>query len=156
MDRQRGRDELHLLRGPLRLSIVQFVDERRHRDECAAPVDVEELMTIPRPRRFGSARGRDLPATAAHLRNLGFSATVDEVATSSQAGAALLAERLVPGSRVLVVGTDALRDEVLRVGLIPVTSAEEEPDAVVQGHSPDTGWNVPITCGRKNCAAPKL
>ncbi|RJQ73073.1 HAD-IIA family hydrolase [Pseudonocardiaceae bacterium YIM PH 21723] len=78
--------------------------------------------------------------TAAHLRELGFSAAVDEVATSSQAGAALLAERLAPGSRVLVVGTDALRDEVVRVGLLPVTSAEEQPDAVVQGHNPETGW----------------
>ena len=43
---------------------------------------------------------------AAHLTELGFPATTDDVATSSQAGAAMLARQLPPGAPVLVVGTE--------------------------------------------------
>jgi HAD superfamily hydrolase (TIGR01450 family) len=78
---------------------------------------------------------------AAQLAGLGFPATSDDVVTSSQAGAALLAAQLPAGSRVLVVGTAALADEVTRVGLVPTDGAEGAV-AVVQGHSPDTGWRL--------------
>ncbi|MCB0945446.1 MAG: HAD hydrolase-like protein, partial [Mycobacterium sp.] len=44
------------------------------------------------------------------------------------------------GSAVLVVGTDALGDEIAAVGLRPVRLASEEPAAVVQGHSTETCW----------------
>ncbi|HEY8371684.1 MAG TPA: HAD-IIA family hydrolase [Pseudonocardiaceae bacterium] len=77
---------------------------------------------------------------AEHLRELGFPATADEVRTSAQAGAAVLADRLPAGSPVLVVGTDALRTEVTQAGLRVVTAAADQPTAVVQGHSPHTGW----------------
>ncbi|GAA4681005.1 HAD-IIA family hydrolase [Pseudonocardia yuanmonensis] len=76
---------------------------------------------------------------AAHLAELGFPATTEDVRTSSQAGAAMLAAQLPAGARVLVVGTSALAEEVTRRGLTVVDSAEDA-DAVVQGHSPDTGW----------------
>ena len=76
---------------------------------------------------------------AAHLAELGFPATEADVVTSSQAAAAMLAEQLAPGAAVLVVGTDALAAEVTGVGLTVTTKADEAV-AVVQGHSPDTGW----------------
>jgi HAD superfamily hydrolase (TIGR01450 family) len=76
---------------------------------------------------------------ATHLAELGFPATTEDVRTSSQAGAAMLAAQLPAGAKVLVVGTDALREEVARRGLTPVDEAAGA-DAVVQGHSPDTGW----------------
>jgi HAD superfamily hydrolase (TIGR01450 family) len=76
---------------------------------------------------------------ADHLAELGFPATADDVVTSAQAGATLLARQLPPGAPVLVVGTDALAAEVLRVGLA-VTDRAEEAVAVVQGHSPTTCW----------------
>ena len=76
-----------------------------------------------------------------HLAGLGLTLAEDDVVTSAQAGAALLADRCPPGSAVLVLGTDALADEVRLVGLSPVRTADEDPVAVVQGHSPDTGWN---------------
>jgi glycerol 3-phosphatase-2 len=76
---------------------------------------------------------------AAHLADLGFPATTEDVRTSSQAGAAMLAAQLPEGARVLVVGTSALAEEVTHRGLRVVDSAEGA-DAVVQGHSPDTGW----------------
>ncbi|MEJ8282168.1 HAD-IIA family hydrolase [Pseudonocardia spirodelae] len=78
---------------------------------------------------------------AAHLRELGFPARVEDVRTSSQAAAAMLAEQLPSGARVLVVGTAALADEVRARGLTVVDGAADA-DAVVQGHSPDTGWRV--------------
>ncbi|MCW0215358.1 MAG: HAD-IIA family hydrolase [Pseudonocardia sp.] len=78
---------------------------------------------------------------AAHLAALGFPAGTDDVRTSSQAGAAMLAEQLPPGSTVLVVGTDALAEEVTARGLA-VTDSAAGADAVVQGHSPDTGWRT--------------
>ncbi len=78
---------------------------------------------------------------AHHLAQLGFPAVVDDVATSSQAAAAMLAAQLPAGSPVLVVGTGALADEVRSVGLT-VTTEPDGAAAVVQGHSPDTGWRL--------------
>jgi HAD superfamily hydrolase (TIGR01450 family) len=76
---------------------------------------------------------------AAHLVELGFPAVEADVVTSSQAAAAMLADQLAPGSAVLVVGTDALGAEITDVGLTVTTEAATAV-AVVQGHSPDTGW----------------
>ena len=77
---------------------------------------------------------------AAALRDLGVQASDDEILTSSTASAALLAERLPAGSRVLVVGGDGLREPLRAHGLVPVSGADDEPVAVVQGWSPDLTW----------------
>ncbi|MGZ6779478.1 MAG: HAD-IIA family hydrolase [Mycobacterium sp.] len=77
---------------------------------------------------------------AEHLRELGFSADPDDVVTSAQSAARLLAERLSAGSPVLVVGTESLAGEITHVGLKPVRSSSDDPVAVVQGHSPETAW----------------
>lgn len=77
---------------------------------------------------------------AEHLTALGVRTAVDEVLTSGQAAVAVLEPQLPAGAAVLVVGTDALAGAVRAVGLRPVTSASEHPAAVLQGHSPDTGW----------------
>jgi len=83
-------------------------------------------------------------AVAEHLTELGIDAAPEDVVTSAQAAARLLAERLAPGAPVLVVGTQGLADEVEAVGLLPVREAEGDggpAQAVVQGLSPDTGWS---------------
>ena len=77
---------------------------------------------------------------ADHLRDLGFTASAEDVVTSAQSAAHLLAQQLAPKSRVLVVGTDALAEEISTVGLTPVREFADEPVAVVQGHSVETGW----------------
>ncbi|WP_238840966.1 HAD-IIA family hydrolase [Prescottella equi] len=79
---------------------------------------------------------------AEHLRELGFDAADDDVVTSSQSAARLLAEHLDTGSAVLVVGTEALCDEVEKVGLRAVRRFVDAPVAVVQGHSPATDWAI--------------
>lgn len=78
-------------------------------------------------------------AVAAHLSELGFEAEPNEVVTSGQAAARLLAVRLPAHACVLVVGSADLRDEVADAGLRPMAAADGA-DAVVQGHSPDTCW----------------
>jgi glycerol-1-phosphatase len=79
-------------------------------------------------------------AVAALLTSLGVPADPSAVITSSQAAAHYLAERLPPGSNVLVVGTIGLTEALLERGLNPVHSADDEPLAVVQGYSPTTDW----------------
>ncbi|WP_158889115.1 HAD-IIA family hydrolase [Amycolatopsis anabasis] len=77
---------------------------------------------------------------AAHLAALGIDADPHEVNTSAQAAAKVLAERLPAGAVVLVVGTASLEAEVRAVGLRPTRAVSDEVAAVVQGHSPETGW----------------
>jgi glycerol-1-phosphatase len=77
---------------------------------------------------------------AAHLRELGAPADDDQVVSSSQAAAELLASKLPPGSRVLITGSPALAAEIERVGLVPVYGQDEDPVAVVQGFNPEIGW----------------
>lgn len=77
---------------------------------------------------------------AAHLRELGAPAEDDQVVSSAQAGAALLAREKPRGSKVLVTGSKALVQEVEAVGMTVVESATEQPDAVIQGFNPEIGW----------------
>ncbi|ROO59700.1 HAD superfamily hydrolase (TIGR01450 family) [Micromonospora sp. Llam0] len=74
------------------------------------------------------------------LRGMGVPATTDEVVTSAGATAALLAQQYGPGARALVVGADALRDELTEAGLALVASADDKPAVVVQGYGPGIGW----------------
>jgi glycerol-1-phosphatase len=77
---------------------------------------------------------------AQHLHAMGFGARPEDVVTSAQSAANLLASQIRPGAVVLVVGTDALAAEISRVGLKPVRQWSDGPVAVVQGHSPQTSW----------------
>lgn len=83
---------------------------------------------------------RSATEVAGHLGEMGFAAKPDDVVTSAQTAAHLLASELPAGSAVLVVGTDALAGEVAAVGLRPVRQFADAPSAVVQGYSPDTCW----------------
>ncbi|WP_102144463.1 HAD-IIA family hydrolase [Mycobacterium hubeiense] len=101
--------------------------------ETLAAVDARVLFVT-----NNASRGPD--EVAEHLRAMGFHAAPDDVVTSAQSAAHLLATQLPAGAAVLVVGTEALAGEVRNVGLKPVRLASEAPVAVVQGHSPQTGW----------------
>jgi glycerol 3-phosphatase-2 len=85
------------------------------------------------------------PAVVAErLTGLGILADASDVVTSAQAAARRLAAELPAGATVLVVGTDALAEEVAGVGLRPVRTVAEAgpagPSAVVQGLAPRTSW----------------
>jgi glycerol-1-phosphatase len=77
---------------------------------------------------------------AAQLVSLGVPATAADIVTSAQAAARLLAERLPAGARVLVAGGTGLRIALHEQNLRPVSSAAEQPAAVVQGFSPDLSY----------------
>lgn len=79
-------------------------------------------------------------AVAEQLRGFGLDVDDDQVVTSPQAAMRLLAERVAPGSRILVIGGDGLTWAVEGAGFVVVRSADDAPDAVVQGFSPDLGW----------------
>lgn len=79
-------------------------------------------------------------AVAEALRGMGIEAADSDVLTSPQAAADMLAADHPAGSPVLVVGAAYLHEVIAGVGLVPVQLATDHPVAVVQGHSPDTGW----------------
>ncbi|WP_035718312.1 HAD-IIA family hydrolase [Gordonia terrae] len=107
----------------------------------ALPNALDALARLAIPRFFVTNNASRRPSeVAAHLRELGFEATDHLVVTSAQSGARLLSEHLEPGSRALVIGTDGLAQEVREVGVGVTRSADDRPAAVIQGHSPDTGW----------------
>ncbi|WP_375389183.1 HAD-IIA family hydrolase [uncultured Amnibacterium sp.] len=83
---------------------------------------------------------RTAATVAEQLVGLGMPARPDDVVTSPQAAVRLLADRLPAGARILVVGGDGLRSVVLEAGFVLAESADDTPDAVVQGFSPDLGW----------------
>ncbi|WP_236706615.1 MULTISPECIES: HAD-IIA family hydrolase [Frankia] len=78
------------------------------------------------------------PAEVAdRLTGFGVPARAEDVVTSAQAAAHVLAERLPAGARVLLLGGRGLRQALIEEGLTPVDSAEDAPVAVVQGFDPD-------------------
>jgi glycerol 3-phosphatase-2 len=81
-------------------------------------------------------------ATAALLGDVGVPAAAEDVVTSAQAAARLLAERLPAGAKVLVVGGMGLRQALRAAGLLPVSVAADRPAAVVQGYSPGLSYDL--------------
>src|ERR1700744_5692571 len=66
-------------------------------------------------------------AVAALLAGMGAPAREEDVVTSAQAAARLLADRLPPKSKVLVIGAAALSLAVRERGLVPVSRAAGHP-----------------------------
>lgn len=79
-------------------------------------------------------------ATAAHLRDLGFAAEGSDVMTSAQAAVAMLGDHVPDGARVLVVGHDSFRELAGDAGYRVVLSADDDPQAVLQGLSRELTW----------------
>ncbi len=81
---------------------------------------------------------------AAHLGELGLRATADDVVTSSQAAARMLAARVGKGATVFVIGGEGLTSALEEQGLVTTQRIEDEPDAVVLGYHPETRWRTVI------------
>jgi HAD superfamily hydrolase (TIGR01450 family) len=95
-------------------------------------------------------------AVADHLTELGVPAVAEDVITSAQAVARLIAEEFPEGAKVLVVGGEGLRLALRERGLVPVDSADDGPVAVVQGYGgPDMVWRrFWEACAAINAGAP--
>ncbi|NUL44804.1 HAD-IIA family hydrolase [Cellulosimicrobium funkei] len=101
---------------------------------------------------------RSPESVADHLCGFGLEVTGDQVFGSAAAGVALLNQELfrtgthstageasadartLP-ARVLVVGSEYLRDLVTEAGHRVVATAAERPDAVIQGFDPSVSWS---------------
>jgi HAD superfamily hydrolase (TIGR01450 family) len=81
-------------------------------------------------------------AVAEVLGGMGVPAAEGDVVTSPQAAARLLADKLPAGAKVLVIGSTALRLAVRERGLIPVSTAAGNPQAVVQGYLPGIDYHA--------------
>jgi glycerol 3-phosphatase-2 len=77
---------------------------------------------------------------AGHLRELGIGAADGDVVTSAQAAAHLLALEHGAGARIFLLGGDGLEQALHAEGLVPVTSLDDRPVAVVSGYGPDVPW----------------
>lgn len=118
------------------------LDGTLFRGHAATPGAVETLEKVhAHPLFVTNNASRSAEEVVDHLREMGFSATADEVVTSAQSAARMLAERLPAGSKVLVLGSEALAAEVTAVGLHPVRLFAEKPVAVVQGLSLTMCWH---------------
>lgn len=109
----------------------------------AIPHAVDALNSASVGRRIGyitNNASRTDEAVAEQLRALGLSTAAADVVTSPQAAMRILAERIAPGSTVLVVGGDGLTAEIERAGFRWTRSASDDPVAVVQGFAPEVGW----------------
>jgi glycerol-1-phosphatase len=150
--------------------VLLDLDGTAYRGPVAVPGAVESVraaLAVGRVVGYVTNNASRAPQeVAAQLVALGFDADAGQVVTSAQAAAALLAERLLgrvegatppdsaaagggaaggaagAGVAVLVVGTEALAAEVRAVGLSVVRAFADGPAAVVQGHSPETGWAI--------------
>lgn len=81
-------------------------------------------------------------AVAAHLAELDIPASAEDVVNSTQATVRMLQADLPPGAKLLVVGTEALSEQLQEGGFVPVHSLQDAPVAVVQGYHPSQEWNL--------------
>jgi HAD superfamily hydrolase (TIGR01450 family) len=125
-------------------AVLADLDAVDYKGKNAIPFAVDSLNQASTTARIGyitNNASRTDASVAAHLTQLGLSVRADDVVTSPQAAVRLLADQIAPASAVLVIGGDGLRDEVEKAGFRMVTSADDSPAAVIQGFSPDLGWN---------------
>ncbi|MDR1450346.1 MAG: HAD-IIA family hydrolase [Propionibacteriaceae bacterium] len=128
-----------------RYDVIGFdLDGVLYRGPAAVPGAAETLAVL---RRSGIRTGfvtnnaqRSPAAVAEHLNRIGIAAAVDDVVTSAQATARLMAAELPAGAEVLVLGTAALAAEVRAVGLAPVAVRSPATAAVVVGFNQEQRW----------------
>ncbi|MCB0908900.1 MAG: HAD hydrolase-like protein, partial [Nocardioidaceae bacterium] len=79
---------------------------------------------------------------ADNLVRLGVQAWEDDIVTSAQAAARVLAAKLPPESRVLMLGADGLARALVEEALVPVRDSRDADEvlAVVTGYGPDVVW----------------
>lgn len=124
-------------------AVLLDLDGVVYRGDHAVPGAVEALTAVDDARlAYLTNNANRRPETvAAHLQDLGLPATVEDIITSAQAIAGVMARDLPPGSPVLVIGGEGLHTALTERGLVPVTDRHaDDLAAVVQGYSPDLGW----------------
>lgn len=117
-------------------AIVCDLDGVVYRGAEAVPYAIEALRVASVPVCYATNNASRPPdVIAEHLSRLGLPATPSHVLTSSQAGAAAVAERF-PGGRVLAVGGPGVAMALDEAGLV-VSRSADGVDAVLQGYGPE-------------------
>ncbi|MGY1552010.1 HAD-IIA family hydrolase [Microbacterium sp. A588] len=109
----------------------------------ALPYAVESLNTAAETRRIGyitNNASRTDVSVAEHLTSLGLTVVANDVVTSPQAAMRLLQTMVPAPATLLIVGGEGLVVEAEKAGYSVTRSAEDAPDAVVQGFAPDVAW----------------
>ncbi|MGL3151220.1 HAD-IIA family hydrolase [Microbacterium sp. A82] len=109
----------------------------------ALPYAVESLNTAAETRRIGyitNNASRTDVSVAEHLTSLGLAVAANDVVTSPQAAMRLLQTMVPAPATLLIVGGEGLVVEAEKAGYSVTRSAEDAPDAVVQGFAPDVAW----------------
>lgn len=122
-------------------AVVCDLDGVVYRGPAAVPGAIEALSAVAAPVLYATNNASRAPSEVAeHLRRLGLSCQPDAVATSSQAGAWLLSERVDADSAVLAVGGEGVALALREAGLRPVApegaAAAGGLVAVLQGYGP--------------------
>jgi HAD superfamily hydrolase (TIGR01450 family) len=106
-------------------AVVCDLDGVVYRGPAAVAHAVEVLSTLSVPVVYATNNASRTPRRVAeHLVELGLRVAADDVVTSSQAGAAALAQRLPAGADVLAVGGEGVREALLERGLHSITPRE--------------------------------
>jgi HAD superfamily hydrolase (TIGR01450 family) len=124
--------------------VLADLDGVIYRGPGAIEYAVESINAIVPPIRVAyitNNASRTDVSVAGHLTELGLRAAPSDVVTSPQAAVRLLAGLVPAASIVLVVGGEGLVDEVTKAGFTVTRSAADKPAAVIQGFSPEVGWN---------------
>ena len=107
----------------------------------AIPHAIKAINSSPVPVAYLTNNASRTPEQVAdQLAGYGLSVTADQIVTSPQAAVTVLATLIPAGSTVLVVGGEGLLREMRDAGYVVTNSADDNPRAVVQGFSPEVGW----------------
>lgn len=123
--------------------VLADLDGVVYRGHAAIPGAVEALNRAAETARLGyvtNNASRTDSAVADQLTELGLQASAADVVTSPQAAVKLLADTVPAGALVLVIGGEGVVDELSKAGFRVTRSADDNPDAVVQGFAPHVGW----------------
>lgn len=123
--------------------ILTDLDGVVYRGQQAIPGAVDALVRSASQARLGyltNNASRTAATVAEQLRDFGLPATPDDVITSPQAAVQLLKERVPAPATILMVGGDGIEEELLKAGYRVTRSADDNPDAVVQGFAQHLAW----------------
>lgn len=124
-------------------TILADLDGVIYQGQNEIPHAVSSLTQAAKKIRLGyvtNNASRTPEQVAAHIASFGLPATPESVVTSPQSAARVLTTVVPPGGLILVVGGVGLVSEVEAAGFRVTRKADDSPDAVVQGFSPEVGW----------------
>ncbi|MBV7295531.1 HAD-IIA family hydrolase [Corynebacterium sp. TAE3-ERU12] len=105
------------------------------------PGAYDALVKAGLPMLFVTNNASRAPRTVANqLTEMGYNCSPDDVMTSAQAAIEMAKDHIPDGATVLVLGADSFRELARNAGYTVTDTAEDNPAAVLHGHSPDTGW----------------